>query len=63
MEARMEQGQPHTKERPSSRMLEDLLHQAPSECFTLGWLVFADTPRDASVRLGDFSIVRETMAY
>ena len=35
----MEQVQPHTKERPSSRMLEDLLHQAPSECFTLGWLM------------------------
>ena len=35
----MEQGQPHTKERPSSRMLEDLLHQAPPECFSLGWLI------------------------
>ena len=36
---RMEQVQPHTKERPSSRMLEDLLHQAPPECFPLGWLM------------------------
>jgi len=35
----MEQVQPHTKERPSSRMLDDLLHQAPPECFTLGWLI------------------------
>jgi hypothetical protein len=35
----MEQVQPHTKERPSSRMLEDLLHQAPPECFSLGWLI------------------------
>ena len=35
----MEQVEPHTKERPSSRMLEDLLHQAPPECFTLGWLI------------------------
>src|ERR1700731_3217369 len=38
---RMEQVQPHTKERPSSRVLEDLLHQAPPECFTLGWLMSA----------------------
>jgi hypothetical protein len=36
----MEQLQPGTKERtPSSRVLEDLLHQAPPECFTLGWLI------------------------
>ena len=36
----MEQVQPDTKERtPSSRVLEDLLHQAPPECFTLGWLI------------------------
>ena len=31
---------PDTKERtPSSRVLEDLLHQAPPEFFTFGWLV------------------------
>jgi hypothetical protein len=36
----MEEVQPDTKERtPSSRVLEDLLHQAPPECFTLGWLM------------------------
>jgi hypothetical protein len=36
----MEQVQPDTKVRtPSSRVLEDLLHQAPPECFTLGWLI------------------------
>jgi hypothetical protein len=36
----MEQVEPDTKERtPSSRVLEDLLHQAPPECFTLGWLI------------------------
>ena len=36
----MEQVQPDTKERtPSSRVLEDLLHQAPPEYFTLGWLI------------------------
>src|ERR1700730_12078552 len=36
----MEQVQPDTKERtPSSRVLEDLLQQAPPECFTLGWLL------------------------
>src|SRR5258708_28749602 len=34
----MEEAQPDTKERtPSSRVLEDLLHQAPPECFTLVW--------------------------
>jgi hypothetical protein len=37
---RMEQVQPDTKERtPSSRVLEDLLHQAPQKYFTLGWLI------------------------
>jgi hypothetical protein len=36
----MEQVQPDTKERtPSSRVLEDLLNQAPPERFTLGWLI------------------------
>jgi hypothetical protein len=36
----MEQVQPDTEERtPGSRLLEDLLHQAPPECFTLGWLI------------------------
>ena len=36
----MQPVQPDTKERtPSSRVLEDLLHQAPPECFTLGWLM------------------------
>jgi hypothetical protein len=36
----MEQVQPDTKERtPSSRVLEDLLHQAPPKYFTLGWLI------------------------
>ena len=36
----MEQGPPDAKERtPSSRVLENLLHQAPAEHFTLGWLM------------------------
>jgi len=36
----MEQAQPDAKERtPSSRVLEDLIHQAPPERFTLGWLI------------------------
>jgi hypothetical protein len=36
----MEQVQPDMKERtPGSRLLEDLLHQAPPDCFTLGWLI------------------------
>jgi hypothetical protein len=36
----MEQVQPDMKEHtPSSRVLENLLHQAPPECFTLGWLM------------------------
>jgi hypothetical protein len=36
----MERVQPDTEERtPSSRVLEDLLHRAPPECFTLGWLI------------------------
>jgi hypothetical protein len=36
----MEQVEPDTKKRtPSSRVLADLLHQAPPECFTLGWLM------------------------
>jgi hypothetical protein len=36
----MEQVRPDTKEHTSSsRVLEDLLHQAPPECFTLGWLM------------------------
>jgi hypothetical protein len=39
LEVRMEQVQPEMKEHtPSSRVLENLLHQAPPECFTLGWL-------------------------
>ena len=34
----MEQVPPDTKERtPSSRVLEDLLDQAPADYFTLGW--------------------------
>jgi hypothetical protein len=38
----MEQVQPDTKERtPSSRVLEDLLDQAPADTFTLGWLMSA----------------------
>ena len=38
----MEQVQPDSKvHTPSSRVLEDLLHQAPPECFTLGWLMSA----------------------
>jgi hypothetical protein len=38
----MEQVQPDTKvHTPSSRVLEDLLHQAPPECFTIGWLMSA----------------------
>jgi hypothetical protein len=40
LRARMEQVQPNTKERTrSSRVLEDLLRQAPPECFRLGWLM------------------------
>ena len=40
LRARMEQVQSDTKERTrSSRVLEDLLRQAPPECFTLGWLI------------------------
>jgi hypothetical protein len=36
----MEHVQSDTKEHtPSSRVLSDLLHQAPPECFTLGWLM------------------------
>ena len=36
----MEQAPPDTKERtPSSRVLEDLLNQAPADHFTLGWLM------------------------
>ena len=36
----MEQVSPDTKERtPSSRVLEDLLDQAPADHFTLGWLM------------------------
>jgi hypothetical protein len=36
----MQQVQPDTKERtPSSRVLEDLLRQAPLEYFTVGWLM------------------------
>ena len=36
----MEQVQPDTKERtPSSRVLEDLLDQAPADYFTLDWLM------------------------
>jgi hypothetical protein len=36
----MEQVRPDTKARtPSSRVLEDLLDQAPADCFTLGWLM------------------------
>jgi len=36
----MEQVPPDTKERTSSsRVLEDLLHQAPADHFTLGWLM------------------------
>jgi hypothetical protein len=36
----MEQLRPDTKERtPSSQVLEELLHQAPLEYFTLGWLM------------------------
>jgi hypothetical protein len=36
----MEQVQPDTKEHTSiSHVLEDLLDQAPPECFTLGWLM------------------------
>ena len=36
----MEQVSPDTKERtPSSRVLEDLLDQAPADYFTLGWLM------------------------
>jgi hypothetical protein len=36
----MEQVPPDMKERtPSSRMLEDLLDQAPADYFTLGWLM------------------------
>src|SRR5689334_8957758 len=39
-EARMEPVPYDTKERtPSSRVLEDLLHQAPTDTFTLGWLM------------------------
>jgi hypothetical protein len=38
----MEQVPPDTKERtPSSRVLEDLLDQAPADQFTLGWLMSA----------------------
>jgi hypothetical protein len=38
----MEQFQSDTKERtPSSRVLEDLLDQAPADTFTLGWLMSA----------------------
>src|SRR5439155_1681775 len=38
----MEQARSDTKERtPSSRVLEDLLAQAPADCFTLGWLLSA----------------------
>jgi hypothetical protein len=38
----MEQGPPDANERtPSSRVLENLLHQAPAEYFTLGWLMSA----------------------
>jgi hypothetical protein len=38
----MEQVQSDTKERtPSSRVLEDLLDQAPADTFTLGWLMSA----------------------
>jgi hypothetical protein len=36
----MDQVSPDTKERlPSSRVLEDLVHQAPADYFTLGWLL------------------------
>ena len=36
----MEQVSPDTKERlPSSRVLEDLVHRAPADYFTLGWLM------------------------
>jgi hypothetical protein len=36
----MEQVQSHTrKHMPSSQVLADLLHHAPPECFTLGWLM------------------------
>jgi hypothetical protein len=36
----MEQVPPDTKDRtPSSRVLKDLLHQAPADHFTLGWLM------------------------
>jgi hypothetical protein len=38
----MEQVPPDAKRRtPSSRVLENLLHQAPADYFTLGWLVSA----------------------
>ena len=38
----MEQASPDTKERtPSSRVLEELLDQAPADFFTLGWLMSA----------------------
>ena len=36
----MDQVSPDAKERlPSSRVLEDLVHQAPADYFTLGWLL------------------------
>lgn len=36
----MEQVPPDTKDRmPSSRVLKDLLHQAPTDYFTVGWLM------------------------
>ena len=40
MEEQIEQVPPETKERtPSSRVLEDVLNQAPTDHFTLGWLM------------------------
>jgi len=48
----MEQVQPRTKERaPISHALEDVLHQAPLECFTLGWLMSSLPQRSFGVVL------------
>src|SRR5262245_16783570 len=42
LEAHMEQVQPDAEEHTfSSQMLEDLLDQAPTDYFTLGWLMSA----------------------
>jgi hypothetical protein len=39
VEGAMEQVELETRHTPSSQVLADLLHQAPPECFTLGWLL------------------------